>query len=524
MHILTRCSLPIAVAALAAFAQSSAGPGGAPYRVIGAGITGASEVRPQDVQQHSRLELTSSDSRLVEGFNRAKRQAMAYVFDGDPVGPWYEAAEPGREAFCMRDVAHQSMGAHALGLARHNLNMLRRFAENVSDSKDWCSFWEIDRFNRPAPVDYQSDARFWYNLPANFDLLDACYRMYVWSGDPAYVSDPAFLNFYDRTVSDYVERWGLGPDQIMRRPRLLNVRGMLDAASKFQSARGIPGYDEGNHEYVLGADVLATQYAAYVAYARIQAARGKADLARTYLRKAADVKSLVNTTWWNGKEQYFYGRLSSDHQLEARGGGNFLYWNVVEDGPKVRSALADSNRHLESLYRYGDQDSAYARLLDTMTPGHSRMEYPEVPYSVVGTVVNGTMGINLEAASAELSTQQGFWVETVVKTLSGLGTKIAWAELRNLPVRANEVTVRQEGNRRTVFTNQKGPALIWHAAFPGAHATLLVNGKEMQANTEKGPLGREDSWVRVTVGAGGTVTVEVPGENSNVNQGFGGRL
>jgi len=31
------------------------------------------------------------------------------------VGYWYEAALPGREAFCMRDVSHQSIGAETLG-------------------------------------------------------------------------------------------------------------------------------------------------------------------------------------------------------------------------------------------------------------------------------------------------------------------------------------------------------------------------------------------------------------------------
>ena len=163
----------------------------------------------------SKLVLTSSDARLVEGFNWAKKQAMAYVFDGDPVGPWYEAALPGREAFCMRDTAHQAAGAHVLGLARYNLNMLRRFAENVSESKDWCSYWEIDRYNRSAPVDYKNDAEFWYNLPANFDILNACYRMYVWTGDMTYINDPVFLNFYDRTVYEYVDRWDLSLDRIM---------------------------------------------------------------------------------------------------------------------------------------------------------------------------------------------------------------------------------------------------------------------------------------------------------------------
>src|SRR5580765_3979081 len=243
------------LAAILLVSAGEAQTNSAGYRVVGASITGASEVNRVSAKTPSKLELDSSDARLVEGFLRAKHQATAYVFNNDPVGPWYEAAEPGREAFCMRDVAHQSMGGHALGLARHNLNMLKRFAENVSDARDWCSFWEIDRFNRPAPVDYKNDAQFWYNLPANFDILDACYRMYLWSGDPTYVNDPVFLNFYDRTVADYVERWGLGLDQVMTRPRLLNVRG-IPGNQKFQAARGIPGYDEGNHEYTVGADIL----------------------------------------------------------------------------------------------------------------------------------------------------------------------------------------------------------------------------------------------------------------------------
>ena len=120
-------------------------------------------------------------------FDWARQQALAYAFSGDPVGDWYEAALPGREAFCMRDVSHQSMGAHALGLSGHTLNMLRKFAENISESKDWCSYWEIDRYGLPARVDYKDDTQFWYNLPANFDVLDCCYRMYLWTGDRTYI-------------------------------------------------------------------------------------------------------------------------------------------------------------------------------------------------------------------------------------------------------------------------------------------------------------------------------------------------
>ena len=117
----------------------------------------------------SMLQFASSDARKVQGFNWAKQQAMDYVHGGcDPVGAWYETGLPGRTRFSMRDTSHQAMGAQALGLADYSLNMLRHFAENISDSKDWCSFWGIDRWGRPASVDYKSDARFWYDLPANF--------------------------------------------------------------------------------------------------------------------------------------------------------------------------------------------------------------------------------------------------------------------------------------------------------------------------------------------------------------------
>lgn len=43
----------------------------------------------------------------------------------------YEAALPGREAFCIRDVSHQCLGAEILGQGKQNLNMLRKFVGNM---------------------------------------------------------------------------------------------------------------------------------------------------------------------------------------------------------------------------------------------------------------------------------------------------------------------------------------------------------------------------------------------------------
>jgi hypothetical protein len=462
----------------------------------------------------SNLELRSSDARLVKSFNWAKQQALAYVFDGDPVGPWYEAALPGRRAFCMRDVSHQAAGAQALGLSRYTHNMLHRFAENISASKDWCSYWEIDYLNRPAPIDYKNDREFWYNLPANFDVLDACYRMYLWTGDKSYIDDPVFLNFYNHTVTDYVERWDLGLDHIMSRE---------NGVQESPYFHGDPGYEESRRDMVLGVDMLATQYAGYRSFAAIEAIRGDKEAAQIYLRSAADVKSLVNTKWWNPSGNYYYAYLDKDHQLQGRAGADLLYRDVVEDGPKARgaldallkatrdepeSAVEPESHYAEILYRYGDPGAAYGEIMDLTRPGRKRQEYPEVSYSVVGAIVNGLMGINVEPAVAIEDLAQGKRFETVVRTLPQLTGQTAWAELRNLPVGNGSITVRHDGERKTVLTNRKKTALDWEAAFPGSFAMLIVNGRSTKAHHGSRYLGQAVTWVRVQVQPGESARVE----------------
>jgi len=92
--------------------------------------------------QQANLSFSSSDTALQTAFYRAKEMALHYKGKpGDPVGPWYESALPPRYAFCMRDVAHQSIPAEILGMSDANKNMLMLFAKNISASKDWCSYW-----------------------------------------------------------------------------------------------------------------------------------------------------------------------------------------------------------------------------------------------------------------------------------------------------------------------------------------------------------------------------------------------
>jgi len=464
-----------------------------------------------------RIELKTSDGGLRAAFGWAKRQALAYAFRDDPVGDWYEAALPGRQAFCMRDVSHQSMGAHALGLGRYTWNMLGKFAENISEAKDWCSLWEINRENLPAPVDYRNDADFWYNLPANFDLLDACFRMYTWSGDRAYLTDPAFLNFYKRTVHDYVERWDLGLDRIMTRARIMNMRGY--AANRFKASRGIPSYEESDQDFVVAIDQVAVQYAGYVAYARFAQMLGNAEESMEFLKRANEVKVFLNEVWWDKESAGYYSSLGLDHKLRKHGFNlAVLYYGAADDGAKAGSvvnavvrSIADKEpmgieeqSHLpEVLYRYGKADAAYDQILDLTAEGKSRREYPEVSYAVVGAIVTGLMGIESTLAEPERAQRESLYVEGTVRTLSRLTAKTEWAELKHVPIRANEISVRHEGLNKTELTNEAGPGLMWNACFAGSHAKLLVNGKTSEAKAaDSRRNGQPASCATLVVAAG----------------------
>ena len=185
------------------------------------------------------LQFDSPNRELVAAFDWAKNKALSYAHDhSDPVGFWYEAALPNREAFCMRDVSHQAIGAEILGLSKHNHNMFLKFAQNISKEKDYCTYWEINRYDKPAPVDYENDKDFWYNLPSNFDVIFNAYRLYKWTGNMDYLENPDLKNFYALSLNEYIHEWDLSSEDISRRNRSMNLGGDI-GSSRFGNKRGI---------------------------------------------------------------------------------------------------------------------------------------------------------------------------------------------------------------------------------------------------------------------------------------------
>lgn len=454
------------------------------------------------------ITMQTSDSVLLQRFEWAVTQAMAYVHHGeDPVGLWYEAALPKREAFCMRDVAHQSGGAHVLGLQAHTKNMLYKFAENISESKDWCSYWEINRYDKPAPQDYKSDQEFWYNLPANFDVLHACLQQYKWTGDRDYLEDPVFANFYARTMNEYIDHWKLSVDEIMTRDRFMHTVEPLDSAKSFQTCRGLPSYRENEPlNFYLGSDQIAFLYQAHQDYAEILRLQKKPEQADLYEEKANQIQSFFNDVWWDENLRSYYSSLHMDGTRKSSPDRYSLTSGISRfenrDQVILNQLKGNTDVNVESLsyypqtfYNYDANEAAYDVLMDLTRSDKPRREYPEVSYGVVEAMVMGMMGLKSE--------------NTIISTKSRLSENTFWVKFDNIPIHENLISLRHDGRNQSTFHNQSKEVLVWRACFDGDFDQIIVNGRPIKTTQSTAISGQLMSWVEVEVSGGEHVTATI---------------
>ena len=424
----------------------------------------------------------SSDSTLENTYRWARDMALRYVHDGgDPVGVWYEAALPGRDAFCMRDLSHQTIGAALLGLDAHNANMLAKVAANISESKDWCSYWEIDRLDRPAPCDFANDKEFWYNLPANFDVMRACRGVYEWTGDQQYLAHPLFVNFYERTAHDYADRWALTPDSIMSRRRFMNTPEPFNTKNGFHTCRGLPSYAENFSGITVAIDLVGALKEGYEAYADICELTDKpaeADFAR---RRAARYDDMIETLWWdadNNRYNTYYTQLKEFHRGE--GIPYLLLIGALDRPERVEASVADvmsREWNVENLsafpvflYRLG-YDLPATKILTTL-PTIRRNDYPEVSYGVIEGIFCGLMGIQPSASRESIATCYH-------------GPADSESTATDVPMLGGKVTVKHVGRTSTTLTNNTPYDLTWEASFIAPDGTKTTRTLDLPSGKTK---------------------------------------
>jgi hypothetical protein len=467
------------------------------------------------------VRFRSSDTALENAFTWAKAMALHYKSGGgDAVGPWYESALPPRYAFCMRDVSHQCIGAEILGMHRENKNMFAKFTGHISASKDWCSYWEIDKFDRPSPSDYRSDREFWYNLDANFDLLDACWRSWLWTGDTLYLKDPAFLNFYNRSAHEYIRKWILEPDSLLIRPAYPNAPVPFNINDDFNRCRGLPSYSEGVHNLKMGVDLVAAIYRGLTSYAAILKANGEGKAAGYYLQKAKTYRERIDADWWDEGASLYHTHYTNERQFGKAEGETFLLWfDALKDSTRKRHTiehLLSMDLGVENLsylplqyYRNGYCDQAHALMLRLANPSTQRREYPEVSYGLIEAVVQGLMGVDADASTRTVGTLYRSAEPTESSQSARSSQSVRSSQLTDLPVLNTTVTLTHFSNSRSVLINTGQHSFRWKARFAGYFAKAFVNDNWRKLKWETDQQGHVISYMEINVAPSEEVNIHV---------------
>lgn len=503
----------------------------------------------------SRLQISASDAKVDATFKWAKANALTYVQTNADASfiPSYWAGYGFRQAFYGRDTVHQMLGAHLLGLGKENLSMMKTFAASATSARKYYPIWAFDFSGNISSKygDYADDTVFVRELPTPFEMVEKSYQQYMWSANSEWINSPTLTQFYNNTVTNFVQNHDANNNGIADD---IGINIWLGAAS----------YNEFGEKLREAADALGAQYQAYLAYSKIMALKGQTTTAQTYNTKASQLLTAFRQDWWSSADgHYIIGKSSFDrdlfpvvYELDSNGAriqavdsdgrpmfdtsGNPIWkenellthqtqdtskwvrksgWAketsffiplklISEPGTKTTQQL----NHISSNINMGNIE-AYTYLPEVFWPhgqieagwkwlqhyADSRDNYPELSYTYIGHLVGLMGGVSPNAPSHK------------VNTLPALPKSIAWLNMNALTVGAHTIDVVHTGNAQTTLAHKAGNStLSWRAQFSGAASKIYVDGISVPVTQFDAPSGKV-SYADVSMAIGRTATAQVPG-------------
>ncbi|MEZ0071145.1 hypothetical protein [Planotetraspora sp. GP83] len=417
---------------------------------------------------------------LVESFSWASARSYEWVQTERDPGylPSYWAGLTDRPLFYSRDLAHQMLGAHLLGLDAENFAMLRQFAGSSNGDRAWYPLWAFEFDGTPAAIDYHSDDDFVREIPAPFELVEKAVEQYRWTADDRFLRAPEIASFLRNTMTSFVDAHD---------PLGTGVAGEQGTGDIF---RGTATYNEVERPPYLqvAADGIASQWAAHQALGSVTGAVLDEEFAAWNRGRAEELGDHFSTSWWLPGDQHYAagftaegpvggfrlestwfpavkGIMREDQRLSAHLG--FLRSGLEATPPSNIEAFTYLP---EAFFRYGWDDEAlrWMRFL-----AGSRADYPEVPFTHVAHVAVGLTGL-------QPGTDEG-----VVHTRSHLPAG-EWIEVGGVRVGGSIVGVRHEGREATEFEVTGGPGVTWTSAWDDGHVFTVdvPNGSRVRAGAD----------------------------------------
>ncbi|WP_405800898.1 hypothetical protein [Streptomyces sp. NBC_01506] len=482
--------------------------------------------------------ISSSDPKIVEMFDWSKRKANSWVHLPGTEGPLnvdennlpgtgsgvyapsYWAGYANRSGYYSRDMAHQLAGASVLGLDAENKAMLRSYAASATAEHKYYPVWALN-FDATTylSIDYKSPDNFVREVPATFELVQKAEEAYRWSGDRAYVDDPALWNFYRHATNEFVELHDGLKDNGSVKVAEGTGKGIFEGAASYNEQSDEPLAEAG--------DAIGSQYQAYLAMASLARGKGDRALAAAYDKKAKALKEYFNSTWsgdgsgadmvrgyttdgapltgW-GKENSWFMPMKQIIEPGARNEAYLDYIDEQASGAGKPGNIEAISYLPDTFFRNNRQDTAWkwmTYVYDQKDIQHvnakqgTNGDYPEISFTLLGQTVEGLMGVTPNAPQRALTTG------------SRLPSGMDWLKIDDLAVGDNTFSLRHDGAKKSTLTNSSGrSAYSWEARFPGRYSTVKVNGQTRKART-KVVDGVTYTYASVSVGRGRTVTVEV---------------
>jgi hypothetical protein len=486
-------------------------------------------------QTSNDITIYSSNKELVETFKWATEKALTFVQTGKtgPINvsernknttdlnkyiPSYWAGYPLRTAFYSRDFCHQLVGAHLLGLENENYSMLKAFASSADDSKKWYPLWAINFDGTPYNLDYQNDANFVREVPAVFELVEKTYQLNLWTGNESIIKDEDIWLFCQKAVSDFVALHDTNfPNGIAEG----TGKGIFQGTATYNEQHDVPLLEAG--------DGIASQYKAFVAFAKMAKVHGEKKISEAYFTKAMKLKEYFNTEW-GVKNTNLYNRGFSMSHKPVTGWGKENSWfipmkGITNSGSERHNAYLhfideklDSKEDIpdnieaisyvpEVFFIHHKNETAWKwmkHIISEINTEHVQSSltgtngnYPEVSFVLISNVIENLLGVQPNAAKSEII------------TLSHLPSEIKFLGARNIKIGQSKVELKHTSTNTSILNYTQGKEeLMWEARFAGKFEKLYLNGKEVVCENSS-DNGLEYSYLEVVLKPGNSVEVSI---------------